>query len=406
MTTVITNENGEIQTSEQRHQTIQDVLHNENVRSALAEVLPNNLSATRFARIAMSSLRRNPKLLQCNPSSFLSALLQSAALGLEPDTALGHCYLIPYGKEATLVVGYQGYIDLAYRSGAVTSIHANVVREGEEFEWSEGSNPYINHKPSVQPSVYRQGSALYLSTSQVTHAYAVAQLLGGGHIQVVMMKAEIDAIKSRSRASHDGPWITDPIAMFKKTAIRQLRKFIPMSPQARALHMAAALDEQVESGLSQTFEIPQEIFSIPVEKATASTEHATEGPIQARTDDPPAEWGYCPIHENKSEPMAAWVRGKFGYSHRLKAGGWCTPAKLGSQLIDAAGVSDADLNVFLKERFGITRSKLEPDHLEATIEFVDSLVPHEPVAVACEPHITLEEAQEIGQRLESNEWQS
>ena len=167
---------------------------------------------------------------------------------------MGHSYLIPYGKECTLVVGYQGYIDLAYRSGVVSSIHANVVREGDEFEWGEGSEPFIRHKPIAIPQAYQQAQQTYLSGRDTTHAYAIARLVGGGHVQVVMLKAEIDAIRSRSRAAHDGPWVTDPVAMQKKTAIRQLRKFLPMSPQGRALHMAAGLDELAESGLAQTFD--------------------------------------------------------------------------------------------------------------------------------------------------------
>ena len=89
MTTVITDKDGQIQTRDQRMQTVQDVLHNESVRKALTEVLPEHLNTQRFARIAVGSLRRNPKLLQCDPSSFLSAVLQSSTLGLEPDTALG-----------------------------------------------------------------------------------------------------------------------------------------------------------------------------------------------------------------------------------------------------------------------------------------------------------------------------
>ena len=220
---VITNETGQIQTKQAKTESIAAVLQDTSVRNALAEMLPSHFDANRFARIAMSSLRRNPQLLQCSPTSFLSALLQSAALGLEPDTALGHSYLIPYGKEATLIVGYEGYIDLAYRSGVVTSIHANVVRAGEEFEWGEGSEPFIRHKPSAKPETKTSGRQTYLSGRDVTHAYAIARLIGGGHVQVVMLKEEIDAIKSRSRASRDGPWVTDPVAMQKKTAIPQLR---------------------------------------------------------------------------------------------------------------------------------------------------------------------------------------
>ena len=359
----ITDESGQIQTKEQRMATVQDVLENSNVRKALTDLLPNNIDPNRFARIAMSSLRRNPALLQCNPPSFLSALLQSATLGLEPDTALGHSYLIPYGKEATLIVGYEGYIDLAYRSGVVTSIHANVVREDDDFDWGEGSEPFVKHKPKAVPQSYTQGRQIYMSGRDVTHAYAIARLLGGGHVQVVMMKQELDAIKSRSRASHDGPWVTDPIAMYKKTAIRQLRKFLPMSPQARALHVAAGLDEQADAGLSQTFEVPESVFEYDNEPIAVDTVDASETQFEPGTDDLPTEHGRCIIHGG------AWNLNKYGYSHK-NGSEYCTPSKAALEMATGAGISEPDLNSFLKDRFGVTRSRVELEHLDAIKIFV------------------------------------
>ena len=357
--TVLTNETGQIQTVEQKTTTVQGILESDKVRAALLDILPNNIEPARFARIAMSSLRRNPTLLQCNPQSFLSALLQTAVLGLEPDTALGHAYLIPYGKEATLVVGYEGYIDLAYRSGVVTSIHANVVRGEDVVDWGEGSEPYIKHKPKANPQTYTQGRQVYMSGRDVTHAYAIARLLGGGHVQVVMLKAELDAIKSRSRASHDGPWVTDPVAMFKKTAIRQLRKFLPMSPQARALHVAAGLDEQADAGLTQTFEVPSALFeSEPIIGDIDATVDIPETQNKPDTDDSPTEYGRCIVHG------VAWSLNKYGHSHK-QDNFYCTPSKVALEMATKAQVSEQDLNVYLKDKFGITRSRVEVEHLDS-----------------------------------------
>jgi len=359
--TVITTNSGQIQTTKERTSTIQQVLADSSVRKALSEVLPKHIDTARFTRVAMSSLRRNPRLLQCNPTSFLSALLQSAALGLEPDTALGHSYLVPYGKEATLVVGYEGYMDLAYRSGVVSSIHANVVRDADEFDWGEGSEPYITHRPLAVPQSYTQNNQTFLSGRDVTHAYAVARLIGGGHVQVVMVKSELDAIKSRSRASHDGPWVTDPVAMMKKTAIRQLRKFLPMSANARSLHMAAALDEQADAGLAQAFDVPADLFDVAI--LDAEPDAPVEN-IAEESQDPPApsEYGRCPLHG------AAWALNKYGHSHSIEGSNpkeYCNPSTAALAIAAAAGMDSDQLNEWLRARYGITRSKLEPHHLLA-----------------------------------------
>jgi recombination protein RecT len=367
---VITTDTGEIQSREQKTETIAHVLQNEAVKKALTEMLPKHMNAERFKRIAMGSLRKNPKLLQCEPASFLSACLQVASLGLEPDTPLGHAYLIPYGKEVTLVVGYEGYIDLAYRSGVVVAIQANVVREGDEFEWREGSNPFINHKPTAVPQTYTSGKQTYLSGRDVTHAYAVAQLLAGGKVQVVMMKSELDAIKSRSRASHDGPWVTDPCAMYKKTAIRQLRKYLPMSAQGRAFHMGAAIDEAADMGIKQDFEVPEALFNNVVKALDAepvqTAPERDEESLQAEMEQP-SEHGRCPIHAE------AWALTKFGFSHRVGSSTpsvYCSPSKMVNKLIEDNAIDIIALNEWLKNKFGITKSKVEPEQLPEIIQWI------------------------------------
>lgn len=78
------------------------------------------MSHERMTRVALSAVNSNPKLSEAivnNPTSFLGALMQSAQLGLEPNTNLGHAYLIPYGNVVQIQIGYMGLLELAHRSG-------------------------------------------------------------------------------------------------------------------------------------------------------------------------------------------------------------------------------------------------------------------------------------------------
>lgn len=209
--------------------TIFDLI--QNMRGQFETALPAQLKADKFVRVAMTTLRQNPKLLKCDQNSLLAALMLSAQLGLEPGSPLGHAYLVPYGNELTFIVGYKGYIDLARRSGRVASIYAEPVYEGDEFRVSKGLNRNIIHEPA-----WKDGAPL-------THVYAVAKYLDGSDPDFVVLKrAQIDAYRKRSKASGAGPWVTDYEAMSLKTAVRRLSTWLPMSTeQARAV----AADETV-----------------------------------------------------------------------------------------------------------------------------------------------------------------
>lgn len=238
--TPITKASGEIVRAEERVNTIEAMLRDDRVRRALAEALPQGLDTTRFARIAATSLRRNARLRQCSPGSFLSALLQAAQLGLEIDSGLGHAYLVPYKAECTLILGYRGLVDLARRSGQVSTVQAHVVRQGDDFYYSFGLEPRLHHEPTSPIE------------SKVTHAYAVVKLRDGNTQFDVMARDQIDAIRRRSRAGTEGPWVTDFDEMAKKTVLRRLAKLLPMSAEA---HRAVTLDEHADAGLSQAFEV-------------------------------------------------------------------------------------------------------------------------------------------------------
>lgn len=218
----------------------------------IQRALPRHLSADRMARIITTAIRANPKLAKCTPMSFFGSVIQASQLGLETNTPSGHAYLIPYGRECQLIIGYRGMIELAYRSKQIVKLIAREVRDGDEFAYSYGTDEYIHHVPSNDTDRDKK---------ELTHVYAVARVRDGEHVFVVLTKSEVDARKQRSASAKSGssPWHTDYVAMAKKTAIRAISAFIPQSPElarAEALDVSSELGkrQELDPGITKIFE--------------------------------------------------------------------------------------------------------------------------------------------------------
>ena len=71
--------------------------HLKRMHGEIAKALPKHFQSERFTRLALTAFRQSPELQKCSPISIIAALMESAQLGLEPNTSLGHAYLIPFG---------------------------------------------------------------------------------------------------------------------------------------------------------------------------------------------------------------------------------------------------------------------------------------------------------------------
>lgn len=202
-----------------------------------ATALPKGFDVERFLRVAITEMRRVPNLQKCTIVSLMGSLMQAAQLGLEPDGLLGRAYLVPYGDQATLIVGYKGLVDLARRSGQIVSIEAHAVHEGDEFEYSYGLNPVLRHVPADPESD---------APRKLIAAWALARFVGGGHQIDVMRRNEIESIRRKSKAGTSGPWREHYDEMAKKTVLRRAAKLWPLTPQAA---IAIAREEMAEAGV-------------------------------------------------------------------------------------------------------------------------------------------------------------
>jgi len=141
---------GKLTTSREKNKS-ETLIKLEKSLTDIVSISPKHLTEKRIFKVVQATLTRNPILLDCSPTSIILAVKDSCQLGLEPDGPLQQSHLIPFknGKtkkmEATFIVGYRGYIDLAYRSGQLANIHPDVVYEGDLFEYEFGSNGHLKH---------------------------------------------------------------------------------------------------------------------------------------------------------------------------------------------------------------------------------------------------------------------
>lgn len=242
--------------------TVKDLLASPAMLTQIQHALPKHMKADRMARVAMTLMRQVPDLQKCDPMSFMGALMQVSQLGLEPGGALGHAYLLPFKvkrkhgnewrehMEVQVIIGYRGMIDLARRSGQIESLSARVVREKDAFSYGYGLDETLHHVPF-------EG----VDAGDITHFYAVAKLKGGGVQFEVMTAAQVNVVRDNSQgykaalASAEkykgeikSPWATNYDEMGRKTVVRRLFKYLPVSIE---IQTAVGLDEQADAGVNQ-----------------------------------------------------------------------------------------------------------------------------------------------------------
>jgi recombination protein RecT len=193
--------------------TLQNSL--ERRRDELHRALPSNITPDYFIRVFMTAAQINPDLVACERQSLWNAILRCAQDGLLPDGQ--EAVILPYKDKAQYQPMVQGLMKRFRNSGQFKSVAANVVRANEQFEhWIDENGTHMRHVPG-------DGSG------EMVKAYAVATMLAGGTMVEVLSKAEIEKRRKSSKAP-DGPmWRDWTVEAWKKTALRNLAKYLPKS---------------------------------------------------------------------------------------------------------------------------------------------------------------------------------
>lgn len=207
-----------------------------------AQVLPAHMTMDRLERMVFNAVQAAQKnngsnaLLEADRRSLLSSVMTAAVLGLEPDGVTGQGYLVPFKGKVQFIVGYGGYVTLAYNSGIL--LEGRVVYEGDIFSYQYGDDPKVNHAPAQGEEATKRG--------RLIAAYAVAR---SHHVPTTFHVTELDDIlrvrdqslgyKAAKKYNKQTVWDTDFPAMARKTPLRWLGKNMPLNVQkAQALESA------------------------------------------------------------------------------------------------------------------------------------------------------------------------
>lgn len=265
------------------------------------KALPSIMTPERFTRITVSAIQNNPKLAQCSPVSFLGAMMNAAQLGLEPNTPLGQAYLIPYWNsknkcyECQFQVGYKGMLALAYRTRMFQTIQVHTVYENDRFEYALGLEEKLVHIPAMA------------NRGEPTFFYALYKLENGGYGFQVMSTEDCNRVRDNySQAAKKGgsPWQTNYESMCKKTVLKQLLKYAPVSSD---IMQAMTVDQSVNYDSSILGDITVESAENPFQQIQGEDQDV----IEMQPDQPQGIWEQ-PAQQVQPEPVPVQAQPQAG----------------------------------------------------------------------------------------------
>lgn len=271
----------------QKPATLKEFLASKEVQSKIVSALPKLVNPDAFMMNAYNIWTTNSKLQECTVKSFLQALMDAAKVGQMPNSPLKHCDIIPYKEKGVMTahfqMEYRGHVDLALRTGLYESIYAHEVYPQDEFSACYGLNKDLIHVPSTEPIP---------AGTLTTYYYAVYKLKNGGFDFVYWTRDRV--LKHRDRYSpsyksakrsgkeKDNTWITDEIAMGKKTVLIQVLNTAPKS-----IEMVRALSTEAEGEyLKQYFKKDEDVFKDIPDAEIKEAEFVKEGEPKAEKEKP------------------------------------------------------------------------------------------------------------------------
>lgn len=210
--------------------------------------MPKGSEAAQLIRDAVTALRTTKNLDKCDPTTVLGALMTCAQLGLRPAVpGLGHAWVLPYWDNrnkchrAQLIIGYQGYRELAQRSGQISTLIGRVVYANDTFDVDYGVADNLIHKPRLDGD---RGEAVGY--------YSIVKYTAGGYAFWHMSKSEVLAhrnryVKKNQQGEFTGPWKDNFDEQAVKTTFLRLAKWMPKSTELAA---AIAADNSVRVDLT------------------------------------------------------------------------------------------------------------------------------------------------------------
>lgn len=180
--------------------TMLEFLMSDKARQAIMPMLPPGQTYDRIVREFLNAVADNPGIATCVPASIIRAISRAVSWDLEIGVT---AFLIPRkakktdaAAKLTASQGYRGKIELMVRHRAARLVDAECVYANEHFRYEQGTSPFIEHRPIMDPA----------KRGELIGAYAYAKITAYEVKIVVMSHEEIDAIRQEYSQQWKTKW--------------------------------------------------------------------------------------------------------------------------------------------------------------------------------------------------------
>lgn len=229
------------------------VIYDQKIKERFLEVTDEK-TYNREAIFAYQAFQNSTALQKCSKESIRNAIVNIALTGVSLNPSLQEAYIIPRKGKAVLDFSYRGLIGIACSKGNVKSMNAQVVYTWDDFEFEQGTRPFIHYKMNLNPpedidEISKDPKRIW---NYVVCAFSTATLLDGSIDFVVLPKYKLWKIyqTSEGKDNEKMPWSTWPEEQIRKTVIKYHSKTLPKQGNDRLATAVSILNEH--EGLDKT----------------------------------------------------------------------------------------------------------------------------------------------------------
>ena len=222
-----------------------------------------------------------PVLEVCSKESIANSLLDMVVQGLSPMKKHGD--FIAYGQTLIWQREYAGNIALAKRFGNLKDIHANIIYEGDVFEFS------VDTTTGLKKIIKHDQKLGNINNDKIKGAYAIC-IFDDGTSNVEIMN--IDMIKKAwaqgAGGGNTGAHKNFPDEMAKKTVVNRACKLIYRSSDDAAIIVSRDNEDKVlvssrdtiaENANQETIDTPVQVMESTQPEPEAKTETTEQKPL-------------------------------------------------------------------------------------------------------------------------------
>jgi recombination protein RecT len=249
----------------------------EQMTGEFAMALPQHIPVDRFKRIVLTAVNQDPDLLGADRRSLMGACMKAAQDGLYPDKREGALVIFntkvktDQGEKWIKAVQWMpmvyGIIKKMRNSGQLASIVAHEVYKKDHFVYKLGDEEQIIHEPYMGDG----------DPGEIIAAYSIARLKDGTIQREVMTRAQIDKVRNVSKSKDKGPWVEWYGEQSRKTVVRRLSKYLPMSTEIEEM---LRRDDAFNASADTMKLNPAEGITIDSNQTFDETETAADEPEQ------------------------------------------------------------------------------------------------------------------------------